>query len=129
MWKSFVIFFFFALTTSLSLSSCVGPKDDDSPAHTIVNSYTALSQQDSVGYLETLAREKREVYEALPAAAHSLLREWKGNRPEITVLSVKRSNGTATVLYDLKVRGRNPEEQDSLLAHTDLEEGGWKLGY
>ena len=127
MWKSLAIFFVIPVT--FALSSCVGPETQDTPGNAIINSYTALSHQDSLAYLDGLAREKREVYEAIPAAAHLLLGEWSGQRADIKILSVARDNGMATVLYNLRVTGREPLEQDSLIAHAYLEEDGWKYGY
>jgi hypothetical protein len=123
------LFYFAILPCSFLLASCVEPELRDTPANAIVRSFDALNNQDSVGYLETLAREKREVYEALPQAAHSLLEEWKGQHADVKVLSVESENGAATILYNLKITGQNTAEQDSLIAHSYLEEGGWKYGY
>lgn len=126
--KSLVIFFFI-LPAAFLFSSCVGPSEQDSPASAIVKSYAALSAQDSASYMETLAHDKAEVYEALPEAQHALLDRWKGQRAEVEVLSVKQDNGVATVLYNLKVAGREPSTQDSIVERAYLEDAGWKVGY
>lgn len=126
--KSLVIFFVI-LPAAFLFSSCVGPSAQDSPANAIVRSYAALSAQDSASYMETLARDKEEVYEALPEAQHALFDRWKGQRADVKVLSVKQENGVATVLYDLRVTGREPITQDSIVERAYLEDAGWKVGY
>jgi hypothetical protein len=127
MWKSFAILSSVAL--SACFISCVGPNYQNAPADAVVRSYAALSNQDSIAFLGSLARDKREVYEAIPEAMHSLLDEWKGRHAEVTVLSVQRKDSAATILYNLKVTGRDPMESDSLTMQADLENNGWEYGY
>jgi hypothetical protein len=107
----------------------VGPDFQNAPADAVVRSYAALSNQDSIAYLESLARDKREVYEAIPEATHSLLDQWKGRLAHVTVLSIQRSDSVATILYDLKITGRNPMDLDSLTMQANLENNGWAYGY
>ncbi|MFI5202443.1 MAG: hypothetical protein ACHQNE_08650 [Candidatus Kapaibacterium sp.] len=128
MQKSLVVFFVI-LPTAFLFSSCVGPSDQDTPANAIARSYAALSAQDSASYMETLAHDKQEVYEALPAAQHALFDRWKGQHADVKVLSVKQDNGVATVLYNLTVTGREPSTQDSIVERIYLEDAGWKVGY
>ncbi len=123
MWKSVVIL------CALALASCAGPEIPDTPENSVVRAYTAMSKQDSLEYMASLAREKREVYEALPGALDRLLNEWKDEQPHVKVLSVQRNDSMATIVYDLKVDGPHPIEQDSLFAHAYREEDGWKYGY
>ncbi|MDP4200822.1 MAG: hypothetical protein Q8922_10535 [Bacteroidota bacterium] len=126
--QSFVILLAL-FTPSLILSSCVGPQDKDTPANAVVRSYVALTNQDSIGYLQSLTRDKRGVYEALPAAAHALLQQWKGEHADVKVLSIQKRNDVATVVYNLRASGPNQIKSDSLIATVYLEGEGWKLGY
>lgn len=126
--KSLVISFFI-LPAAFLFSSCVGPNEQDTPANAIVKSYAALSAQDSASYMQTLAHDKEEVYEALPAAQHALFDRWKGQHADVKVLSVKQDNGVATVLYNLNVTGRQTVTQDSIVERAYLEDAGWKVGY
>jgi hypothetical protein len=126
--KSLVLSFFI-LPAAFLFSSCVGPEERDTPANAIVKSYMALNDQDSATFMETLAHDKEEVYEAIPAAQHALFDLWKGQHAEVKVLSVKEDNGVATVLYNLTVTGREPSEQDSIIGRTYREDAGWKYGY
>ncbi len=123
MWKSLVIL------CAVALTSCAGPEIPDTPGNSVVRAYSAINEQDSLAYMSSLSREKREVYEAIPAALQSMLNEWKGQRADVKVLSVHHNDTMATIVYNLKVEGGHPAEQDSLLAHAYLEEDGWKLGY
>src|ERR1035437_2377070 len=123
--KSLVICFVI-LPTAFLFSSCVGPNEQDTPANAIVKSYAALRAQDSASYMETLAYDKEEVYEALPAAQHALFDRWKGQHADVRVLSVTQDNGVATVLYNLNVTGREPATQDSIVERAYLEDAGWK---
>jgi hypothetical protein len=126
--KSLVISFFI-LPAAFLFSSCVGPNEQDTPANAIVKSYAALSAQDSASYMQTLAHDKEEVYEALPAAQRALFDRWKGQHADVKVLSVKQDNGVATVLYNLNVTGRQSVTQDSIVERAYLEDAGWKVGY
>ena len=124
MWKPFI-----TVLTLLLFSSCAGPELPDTPGNSVVRTYTALTSGDSLGYLESLARQKREVFESMPEAVHDLLVRWKGEHAVVTVLSVRGNDTLSTVVYNLTVTGPHPSEQDSLVAQVHREADGWKEGY
>ncbi|MDP4200821.1 MAG: hypothetical protein Q8922_10540 [Bacteroidota bacterium] len=111
------------------LASCAQQGLPNTPGNAILSSYRALSRQDSFAYVNTLARDRREVYESIPGALDSLFNHWRGDSVAVTVREVNRHNDTAMVVYDLKVSGRTPKTEDSLIANVYLEGEGWKLGY
>jgi len=120
MWKSIAV-----LPLLLLLAACVEPEPRDTPTEGLIRVYTALNNQDSLGYLRSVTRDKRQVYQALPGALHGLLDQWQGQHAEIAVLSVAKNDSVATILYNLKTAGY---QQDSLMARMYLVDG-WKLGY
>ncbi len=124
-----ILIIFALLSPAVLLTSCSLPGEQDGPANAIVKSYTALSRQDSAEFMQTLSHDREEVFEALPAAQHALLARWKGQHPDVQVLSVQQDHGVATVLYNLKVTGRDPSTKDSILDRAYLTDAGWKLGY
>ena len=124
-----LILFFVLLPPLFFLASCSLPGEQDGPANAIKQTYAALSQQDSAGYMQTLSHDKEEVFEALPEAQHALLAHWKGQHPSVQVLAVKQDHDVATVLYNLTVTGRDPVTEDSILDRTYLTDAGWKVGY
>ncbi len=115
--------------TLLLLSSCAGPEIPDTPGNAVVRTYNALTSQDSIGYLQCLARQKREVFESLPDAVHALLVKWKGQHANVQVLSATGNDTLQTVIYNLTVTGPNPMHQDSIVQHVRREADGWKEGY
>jgi hypothetical protein len=121
MWKSIAV-----LPLLLLLAACVEPTPLDNPANAVIQSYAALNNQDSVAYVQSLAREKQHVYQALPGALHALLERSKDEHAVVTVLSVAKNGGIATVLYNLTTGDR---KKDSLIVRTYLQNGGWKVGY
>ena len=123
MWKSL------AVLPALLLASCIQPEPRDSPSQAVIRTYDALNQQDSLSYLQSLDRDKRQVYEALPGALHALLNSWKGQHADVSIVSVTPHDTVATVVYNLKVTGRAPREEDSLVMNTYLENTGWSYGY
>jgi hypothetical protein len=116
------------LLGTLLLASCVQPEPRDTPSQGLIRAYTALNNQDSVGYIRCLTRDKRGVYQALPDALHALLENYKGQHAEVSVVSVTKDDSTATVVYNLTTTGHAMQQQDSLVARMYLADG-WQLGY
>ncbi len=121
--------FFVILPAAFLFSSCVGPNEQDTPGNAIVKSYAALSDQDSANYMESLTQDRKEIFEALPAAQHALFHRWNGQHADVKILSVKQDNGVATVLYNLSITGRAPATRDSIIDRAYRGDNGWKVGY
>lgn len=124
--KSICIWALCALSVGCQKSSDKLPE----PSDAILATYQALEAQDSGKFMQTLTTEKREAYQINPDALRQKLDDWKGQHAEVKILSTKKSGDTmAMVLYNVKITGRKPSEQDSILTRVLVENGEWKHGY
>ena len=110
---------------------CAGKSAPSSgPADAVLATFKALEAQDSARYLESLAEEKRNAYVINPEGVRMMLNQWKGRHANVHILSVNQSGDTqATVMYNIAITGRNPEQHDSVITRTYVENGEWKHGY
>lgn len=109
--------------------SC-GKKDAPSgPADAVKATFAALEAHDSVAFIQSLSQDKQDVYSMNPERVTQILDNWKGDHANVTVLDVKQTDSTATVLYNLNVTGSHPHSHDSILARLYMEGGSWKHGY
>jgi hypothetical protein len=118
------------LVLSVLIVSCASKQEaPKGPADAITATFSALEAQDSMAFITSLSQDKRDVYSMNPAKIDSILNHWKGNHAQIKVLSVKQTDSTAMVMYNLSVTGANPHSRDSICANLVMENGEWKNGY
>ncbi len=111
------------------LVSCSKSAPPPGPADAITATYKALEAQDSAAFVATLSQDKMDECAINPGRVDSILKHWKGRHAQVQILSVKQSDSTATIVYNLTVTGNNPAKHDSMIARTYLESGQWKHGY
>ncbi len=117
------------IALAVSIISC-GKKDPPpGPADAVKATFTALEAHDSLAFIQSLSQDKRDIYSMNPERVTQILDNWKGNHATITVLAVKQTDSTATVLYNLNVTGAHPHTHDSILTRLNMEGGSWKHGY
>jgi hypothetical protein len=117
------------LVLALFTISCGKSQAPAGPVDAVLATYKALEAQDSAGFVSSLSQDKRDIYSTNPGRIDSILSHWKGDHAEVNVLSVKQTDSTATVIYNLAVNGTRPRSRDSIIATMVMEGGQWKHGY
>ncbi len=119
----------FILTVAATLVSCSKSSTTSGPVGALMATYTALQNQDSIGFIQSLTLERQNEYAMYPERITKLLQDWKGDSAHVQVLSIKQNDTFATVLYNLKVTGKTPRSRDSITADLYNRYGSWKHGF
>jgi hypothetical protein len=102
---------------------------ENGPAAALLATYQALETHDSIGFIQSLTLEKQNEYAMYPDRISKILSSWDSGHADVKILSVKQTDTTATILYNLRVTGPKPRTKDSMVADLYLVNGEWKNGY
>ncbi len=95
------------------------------PSETVLKVCNALSQHDSIAYINLVSASRRQVYASNPQMLSRTMAFWSMHKPTIQVISESVHDTIAVVKYRLRISGTQPVDvTDS--TQLFLENGSWK---